>query len=68
MGYKYDFDPRCLLPENLTRETGYLLGVVFADGAIFRQACGEARSGPVRKSWVKRASVKQEENTALSAA
>jgi len=28
-------------------------------------ACGEARSGAVRKSRVKRASVKQEENTAL---
>jgi putative transposase len=30
-------------------------------------ACGETRSGPVRKSRVKRASVKQEENTALGA-
>jgi putative transposase len=28
-------------------------------------ACGEARSGAARKSRVKRASVKQEENTAL---
>ena len=28
-------------------------------------ACGEARSGPVRKSRVKRASVKQEENTVV---
>jgi len=39
------------------------LAAMAASSAV--SACGEARSGPVRKSRVKRASVKQEENTAL---
>ena len=42
------------------------LASIAASSAV--TACGETRSGPVRKSRVKRASVKQEENTALKAA
>ena len=38
------------------------LASIAASSAV--TACGETRSGPVRKSRVKRASVKQEENTA----
>lgn len=37
MGYKYSFDPDSLAPENLTRETAYLLGAMFSDGAISPQ-------------------------------
>jgi putative transposase len=42
------------------------LASIAASSAV--TACGETRSGPVRKSRVKRASTKQEENTALKAA